>query len=342
MTAVAVNGRFRHLEPGGYRRYADEVSTRIPGATVFQPSHRYARGLRGRTWEQSVLARRSHDHVLFSPANSGPIHHHRQVVVLHDIYTLQRPEWFDPNLCRFQRRFLPRLVANAQRVVVPSMDVANRVSLQLRTPAHKVVPVAPAVGTPFGLDTDPARRAALAERLGLADGQPLVTGLVSASVRKNSSHTLAVLAEARRRTGAVVAVAGHDDRPRAVAGGARPSHPDVIDLGSLNDHDLAAFYALADVFVSLPLGEGYGMPIAEAAACGASIVASPVPAATESLEGHCTVVEATDLYQAVTAIEWALAEDSAAAAAARYAAATSWTWRQASDRINRLLKELND
>jgi len=339
--SIAVNGRFRHLEPGGYRRYASEVSERLTNATVVQPSPRNARGVRGRTWEQSILARRTSDQVLLSPAGSGPLRHPRQVVVVHDMLPLEHPEWFSARAARAQRQLLPSLLPRARRVVVPSADVAARVAHWFPRVAHKTTIVAPAVGSPFDRQPEPARLTALADRLGLAPDQPLVGGLVASSTRKNSELLVRVLAEVQRRTGAVVAVAGHTDAPRVVAGNTRPHHDRVIDLGALDDQDLAAFYALMTVFVSLSLGEGYGMPIAEAAACGAAIVTSPVPVAAELLDGHAVVVDATDAPAAVDAIEQALRDRSATTTIARQTTARRWTWPQASGRINRVLEELS-
>ncbi|MGI9602659.1 MAG: glycosyltransferase [Acidimicrobiales bacterium] len=339
--AIAINGRFHHLEPGGYQRYATEVSSRLDEATVVQPSPRNARGIRGRTWEQWVLAQRTQKQVLFSPAGSGPLTHPRHVVVLHDLLPLDRPEWFSRRAAQLQRRFLPQLLNRAQRVIVPSADVAARVAQRLPPVASRTTVIAPAVGAPFDRRPHPARVGAMAQRLQLGRGQPLVGGLIAASTRKNSQQLLRVLAEVGRRTGARVAVAGHVDGPRVVAGDERPRDGNVIDLGPIKDHELAAFYHLMTVFVSLSLGEGYGMPIVEAAACGASIVTTPVPAATELLEQHCTIVDPLDTGGVVDAVEQALHDRDPSTTLARQATARRWTWPDASARINNLLKELS-
>lgn len=338
---IAINGRFQHLEAGGYRRYAAEVTAGLSNAVVMQPSRRNALGVRGRTWEQSVLARRASEHILLSPAGSGPLAHPRHVVVIHDLLPLERAEWFSPMVVRWQRRFLPSLVHKARRIVVPSAAVSRALHDRFPEAEPKSVVIRPAIGHPFDQPADPIRVALLRRRLGLAPGRALVGGLVATGTRKNSRQLLRVLGEVSRRTGAVAAVAGHDDRPRVVAGADRPAHRDVLDLGSLDDDDLVAFYSLMTTFVSLSLGEGYGMPVVEAAACGAAVVSSPTPATDELLGHHCVVVDPTRTLDVVDAVERLVRFPTADAAPARRRTARQWSWSDVCAEFDGLFEELS-
>lgn len=315
-TAVVVNGRYEQLEQGGYRRFAREISRNLD-ATIVQPPPAWARGVRGRLWEQSILPRASRGRVLFSPANSGPLGHPRHVVVVHDILALQHPEWYNRQAARLQRATLPRLVRGAAAVVAPSRKVADELVVELSVDAERVHVVRPAVGHPFGPDSHPFSETLTANlhRLGLDldDGRPLAFGLISPNMRKNSDHLLRVFALLQdRRPELTTLVAGIAEPSRVVSGDGRPSRAAVPDLGPLSDEDLAELFRRADVFVSLPRAEGFGMPLLEAAVSGAAVVTTAIPAASEVvshvLGDRCMIVDAADLHGAIAAIESVLRE----------------------------------
>ena len=56
----------------------------------------------------------------------------------------------------------------------------------------------------------------------------------------------------------------------------------IVELGYVPNEDLAVIYSGAEVFVLPSLYEGYGMPVAEARACGTRVVASDIPELREA------------------------------------------------------------
>ncbi|WP_347456176.1 glycosyltransferase family 1 protein [Acinetobacter thermotolerans] len=56
----------------------------------------------------------------------------------------------------------------------------------------------------------------------------------------------------------------------------------ILELGYVPNEDLAALYSGSEVFVLPSLYEGYGMPAAEARACGTRVVASDIPELREA------------------------------------------------------------
>lgn len=56
----------------------------------------------------------------------------------------------------------------------------------------------------------------------------------------------------------------------------------VVPLGYVPDEHLAPLYSGADVFIFPSLYEGFGMPVAEASACGATVVTSDTPELREA------------------------------------------------------------
>jgi glycosyltransferase involved in cell wall biosynthesis len=57
---------------------------------------------------------------------------------------------------------------------------------------------------------------------------------------------------------------------------------DVMALGRVPDSDLAAFYTGCDAFVFPSVYEGFGIPVLEARACGARVVATDIPEIREA------------------------------------------------------------
>jgi glycosyltransferase involved in cell wall biosynthesis len=82
-----------------------------------------------------------------------------------------------------------------------------------------------------------------------------------------------------------------DDEAHSAAGAireriARLGRNDRVRLpGFVDDETLATLYSTATLVVVTSLGEGFGLPAVEAAACGAPVILSDIPAHRESLGG---------------------------------------------------------
>src|SRR5207248_9793115 len=77
-------------------------------------------------------------------------------------------------------------------------------------------------------------------------------------------------------------------------GGVEPP-PNVTWLGDVRDDELAALYRGARCLVYASLYEGFGIPVAEALACGCAIVTSRGPAMEEIAGGAATYVDPTSV-----------------------------------------------
>jgi glycosyltransferase involved in cell wall biosynthesis len=156
---------------------------------------------------------------------------------------------------------------------------------------------------------------ALAVRLGI-HGRPVIAGLGRLDSReryKGFDEMIAVLpALLSRYPDLVYAVAGEgDDRARLMAlAESRGVGRHVIFPGRIAEDEKAGFLCLADVFVLAGRGEGFGIVLLEAMACGVPVVASTLDGSREAVaDGRLgELVDPGDEIALVAAVERALAK----------------------------------
>lgn len=80
----------------------------------------------------------------------------------------------------------------------------------------------------------------------------------------------------------LVLAGGSGWKDAEIAAGISSAGECIKELGYVPDQDLAALYSGADAFVFPSLYEGFGMPVLEARACGARVIASDLPELREA------------------------------------------------------------
>ena len=294
-----LNGRAGGNGPGGFARFHHEVSDRLGESSsiaVLEPPKHQSGPVRSRWWEQRTLLDLSRDGTLLSTANNGPVRHPNQVVVVHDLLPLTHPHTVSPAFAALQRLQLPRLCRSAAAILTVSDHVAGQLVTVLGVDRANLTVIRPGISDVFrNVCCRDAAGGFGAGRgvLGLDSKRPVVAALASSIPRKKTATVLEVLAEvASIRPDVQVVVAGFDG-PRRVFGkqAVRPTNRAVRDLGPVEDHTLAQLFSAADVFVSLPEAEGFGLPPLEALAAGTAVVSTPVPSLTELLPGVTAEVD---------------------------------------------------
>jgi glycosyltransferase involved in cell wall biosynthesis len=111
---------------------------------------------------------------------------------------------------------------------------------------------------------------------------------------------------------------------------------DVLLPGYVEDDTLAALYSGAAVVVIPSLGEGFGLPAVEAAACGAPLVLSDLPAHRETMDGAALYFDAGDA-DALTARLRAVLSAPGDLGARAQLAVRGRTWDAAAERLQELL-----
>jgi glycosyltransferase involved in cell wall biosynthesis len=187
--------------------------------------------------------------VLHCPTVRGPFRSRTPLVVtVHDLAVLRHPEWFNRWTRTYSAFAVPRVVRAADRVIAVSDFTRRELVDLLRVPEAKIRVVPNAVEDVFTPD-------------GPAAGGDYVLAVGTLEPRKN----LARIAQAVEGELRVVGARGW--------GGVRPP-ANVTWLGDVPDAELAALYRGARCLVYASLYEGFGIPVAEALACGCAVVTS--------------------------------------------------------------------
>jgi glycosyltransferase involved in cell wall biosynthesis len=187
--------------------------------------------------------------LLHCPTFRGPVRARGPLVVtVHDLAVLRHPDWFNRWTATYSRLAVPRVVAAAARVIAVSDFTRRELVSVLRVPPERIRVVPNAVEDVFGPDGPRA-----------AGDYVLAVGTLEP--RKN----LARIARAVDGELRVVGALGWR--------GVEPP-PNVTWLGDVPDLELAALYRGASCLVYASLYEGFGIPVAEALACGCPVVTS--------------------------------------------------------------------
>ncbi len=293
-------------------------------------SHRPAR----LAWEQTglpLVAQQVEAAVIHSPHYTMPLRAGRPVVVtIHDVTFFTEPELHSAVKGTFFRSATRTALRRASRIIAPSKATRDELVRVLEADAtsidvayHGVDP-----GT-FHVPTDAETRRVQA-RLGLA-GQSYVAFLGTLEPRKNVPGLIRGWVQACRGREIAPALvlaggAGWDDAIDATVAEV-PSHLRVLRTGYLRFSDLPGYLGGAMVVGYPSYGEGFGLPVLEAMACGAPVLTTDRLALPE-VGGDAVAYTEPDEASIATSLS-ALLDDAdrrAALSAAGVQRAKEFTW----------------
>jgi glycosyltransferase involved in cell wall biosynthesis len=256
--------------------------------------------------------------VLHCPSFRGPWTSSAPLVVtVHDLAVLRRPDVFNRWTRTYSRRFVPRVVRAAARVIAVSEFTKREIVELLGVPEERVRVVANAVGEPFVATGNRA-------------GGEYVLFVGTLEPRKN----LPRLAQATRAAGLELRVAGSRGWGDVDVNG-----DGVRFLGFVPDDELASLYRGALCVAYPSLYEGFGIPVLEALACGAAVVTSRDTAMAEVADGAAVLVDPTDADAIAAGITEAIGRRDELAPLGR-ARAAAFSWRAAAEATVAVYREV--
>lgn len=234
------------------------------------------------------------------------------VLTVHDLIALQFPQWCRRSNVLHYRFMLPRSIARATAVVVPSETTERVVGERFPQAAGKLQVI------PVGLDERyrPAAEEAIAElrhRLNLPERFLLCVG--NLEPKKNLAAVVKAfdaLCEGGGPADIQLVIAGKpawDFADVTVAVGQSPHRSRIHVLGYVADADMPALYTAAALLVQWSLYEGVGLPPLEAMACGTAVVVSDGGALPEVAGPAALVVPLGPPERLAEAVATLLADD---------------------------------
>jgi len=229
----------------------------------------------------------------------------RHVFTLHDLTVLSHPHCHTlDNRVRTLASIAEALVRGATILAVSTATKEEIVRL-LALPSGTVEFVPPLLNPIFRVAGDRDADAGAAARLGVRE--PYVLAVASLEPRKNFGRLLDAWKSLGGATGAnqLVVVAAEGWRQGRVRRQLERMTGDgsVVKVGHVAEETLAALYRRSKVFVFPSLAEGFGLPVAEAMACGAPVVTSKASSMPEVAGDAALLVDPEETDEIAAAIE---------------------------------------
>ena len=214
------------------------------------------------------------------------------VPTVHDLSHLICPQFHPKARVKYLKAELPRTLARAKHVIVVSEYTKQSVMEYFDVDDQQITVVPPSVKSEYYPRTA-SECAQLKKRLGLPENFILFVGTLEP--RKNLQGLLLAykLLSTELKSQYPLVLSGRKGwlledieqilQPMLDSG-------EVIWLGFVKSEDLPVLYSSATAFTYVSHFEGFGMPIAEAMACGTAVIASDNTAMKEAASGAvCTV-----------------------------------------------------
>ncbi|HEU5345568.1 MAG TPA: glycosyltransferase family 1 protein [Ktedonobacterales bacterium] len=239
-------------------------------------------------WEQTRLParlREAHADVFHAPVNVLPEWMPcPAVVTIHDLAFVRYPEYFRPARRLYQRTFTERSARAATLIGADSESTRQDIISTFGIAPERVRTIYPTISPEFQPIRDPAMLAAFRAKHKLPEQYLLYLGTLEP--RKN----VLTLVEAYARLRSEIT-----ETPPLILAGAKGWYydalfervralgleRDVTFAGYVSREEQALWYAGAALFLYPSLYEGFGLPVAEALACGTPTITSNVSSLPE-------------------------------------------------------------
>jgi glycosyltransferase involved in cell wall biosynthesis len=248
----------------------------LPAAPIFQPIVLPAPNSRLWTlWQLPIYAKRAQIdlvHVQYLAPSWLPCPF---VTSIHDVVWRAHPRTFPPLHRAVMRRFMPGTARRAARIICGTNAAQRDIHKYLHVPSQKIDVTPYAIDPKYFEAVSPQEIAAVRQKYALGES-PYVLSVGVQQPRKNVARLISAfeLFKQQNPTAPQRLVITGKKGWGEQAGSTAAAHPTITFTGYVEDDELPALYAGADLFAYPSLYEGFGLPILEAAACGTAVLTS--------------------------------------------------------------------
>jgi glycosyltransferase involved in cell wall biosynthesis len=303
MRGILMNVRSQNAPLTGVQRYVQEMCGQLKERVRRVAPRRALLGIAGHLWEQSILPGMVNDDLLWSPANTGPLRVANQVVTIHDVATLDHPEWFSAKFAHWYKWLTPRLVNRVRCVITVSNFSKTRLLETTGVDESRIVVIPNGVNQRFFPRTG-AEIDSVVRRLGVPTSRYLLS-LGSIEPRKNIARLLTAWSRCQDQLddGISLVVAGARGMSHIFHDVAMADAPERVHfIGFVPDDCLPALYSGAIALVYPSVYEGFGLPVAEAMAAGSVAIVSDCTALPEVVGGAGVTIDPFDVEELAHAL----------------------------------------
>jgi len=266
----------------------------------------------------------------------------RSIVTIHDLSFVREPDLVMPGMDRHLNKWVLWSVQQASRVIAVSEATRQDLIELYQTPPEKISVLYHGVGPEFKPIRETACLKAVRQKYGLND-QPFVLSVGTIQPRKNYQRLIQAFAKVD--TKAILVIAGGAgwknkaifDEVKTLGLQERVRFP-----GFVAEADLPALYSAATLVIYPSLYEGFGLPVLEAMACGAPVIASNRSSLPEVVGEAGLLIDPYDTDSMATAMGQLLEDGSlrASLAQAGQTRAGQFTWSKTAAELVNLYKKI--
>ena len=251
-------------------------------------------------------------------------------VAIHDLLVLEHPEWFARAWASPIRHLMPRGARRAAAIMTDSASVADAIAERCGVARERIHL------TGCGVDRSrffpPAVGDIATVRSELSLPRPFLLQVGALEPRRGVDISITATRSLHSRFPEIELVLVGD--LRAPVADLQTTPPWVRRLGRVDDARLPALFGAAEVVLAPSRGEGFDLPVLEALACGAAVVASDIAVHREHFTAAVELFASGDAEALATAIA-AVLDDSARVSTLRAAGpvlAAEFTWEEVARR----------
>lgn len=224
-----------------------------------------------------------------------PTRRAKTLLTVHDLSFIRHPQGAVDKLRRWLEKAVPRSLARANHVLADSRSTKIDLQEIYGVQDEKITVVGAGVEARFRPVTNPAALQTMQEKYNLPP--KFILGLGTLEPRKNFSGLIRAFGQSPVRETHHLVIAGgkgwlYDDIFAAAE--QSPAAERIHFSGFVADDDLPALYSLADIFAYPSHYEGFGIPVAEAMACGTPVICANNSSLPEVAGNAAVLVSAND------------------------------------------------